>query len=137
MFKNPPDDQIRALLQRVKRIAVVGLSPKADRPSYGVAQVMQSVGYQIVPVRPMVSQILGETAYPDLASIPGPVDLVNVFRRADEIDEVVDAAITIGAPAIWIQLGIVNEAAAQRAQAAGLIVVMDRCIKIDYARLCR
>lgn len=137
MFKNPSDNEIRALLQRVKRIAVVGLSPKADRPSYGVSQVMQGAGYQIVPVRPLVAEVLGEKAYPDLASVPGPVDLVNVFRRAEEIDAVVDEAIAIGAPALWIQLGIVNEAAALRAQAAGLTVVMDRCIKIDYARLCR
>ncbi|GAB7126329.1 CoA-binding protein [Silvimonas sp. JCM 19000] len=135
MFRNPSDAEIRALLQRVRRIAVVGLSPKPDRPSYGVSQVMQRAGYQIVPVRPLVAEVLGEKAYPDLASIPGPVDLVNVFRRAEEIDAVVDEAIAIKAPAIWIQLGIVNEAAAQRAQDAGLVVVMDRCIKIDYARL--
>ncbi|KPC53700.1 CoA-binding protein [Amantichitinum ursilacus] len=135
MFRNPSDAEIRALLQRVHRIAVVGLSPKPDRPSYGVSQVMQRAGYQIVPVRPLVAEVLGEQAYPDLSSIPGPVDLVNVFRRAEEIDAVVDEAIAIKAPAIWIQLGIVNEAAAQRAQDAGLVVVMDRCIKIDYARL--
>ncbi len=136
MFQNPSDDEIRALLQRVKRIAVVGLSPKPDRPSYGVSQVMQRAGYQIVPVRPMVTEVLGEKAYATLKDVPDAVDLVNVFRRAEEVDAVVDEAIAIGAPAIWIQLGIVNDAAAERARAAGLMVVMDKCIKIEYMRLC-
>ncbi|GGP22472.1 CoA-binding protein [Silvimonas iriomotensis] len=136
MFQNPSDDEIRSLLERVKRIAVVGLSPKPDRPSFGVSQVMQRAGYQIVPVRPMVSEVLGEKAWATLKDVPGKVDLVNVFRRAEEIDAVVDDAIAIGAPAIWIQLGIVNEAAAARARAAGLMVVMDKCIKIEYMRLC-
>ena len=136
MFQNPSDAEVRALLERVKRIAVVGLSPKPDRPSFGVSQVMQRAGYQIVPVRPLVSEVLGEKAYGTLGDIPGQVDLVNVFRRAEEIDAVVDEAIAIGAPAIWIQLGIVNDAAAERAKAAGLTVVMDKCIKIEYMRLC-
>ncbi|GGP28265.1 CoA-binding protein [Silvimonas amylolytica] len=136
MFQNPSDDEVRALLKDVKRIAVVGLSPKPDRPSFGVSQVMQRAGYQIVPVRPMVTEVLGEPAYATLKDVPGKVDLVNVFRRAEEIDAVVDDAIAIGAPAIWIQLGIVNEAAAERARAAGLVVVMDKCIKIEYMRLC-
>ncbi|MBB5191857.1 hypothetical protein HNQ50_002587 [Silvimonas terrae] len=136
MFQNPSDAEIRALLERVKRIAVVGLSPKPDRPSYGVSQVMQRAGYQIVPVRPMVTEVLGEKAYATLKDVPGAVDLVNVFRRAEEVDAVVDEAIAIGAPAIWIQLGIVNDAAAERARAAGLTVVMDKCIKIEYMRLC-
>ncbi|MDR3427024.1 MULTISPECIES: CoA-binding protein [Silvimonas] len=136
MFQNPSDDEIRDLLKRVKRIAVVGLSPKPDRPSFGVSQIMQRAGYQIVPVRPLVTEVLGEQAYPDLAHVPGPVDLVNVFRRAEEIDAIVDEAIAIGAPAIWIQLGIVNNEAAQKAKDAGLVVVMDKCIKIEYMRLC-
>lgn len=136
MFQNPSDDEIRDLLKRVKRIAVVGLSPKPDRPSFGVSQIMQRAGYQIVPVRPLVTEVLGEQAYPDLAHVPGPVDLVNVFRRAEEIDAIVDEAIAVGAPAIWIQLGIVNNEAAQKAKDAGLVVVMDKCIKIEYMRLC-
>ncbi|TJZ79022.1 CoA-binding protein [Chitiniphilus eburneus] len=136
MFQNPSDDEIRALLHRVKRIAVVGLSPNPDRPSYGVSAFMQRAGYTIVPVRPKVVDVLGETAYATLADVPGAIDLVDVFRRAEEIDVVVDEAIRLELPAIWIQLGIVNDAAAERARAAGIFVVMDRCIKIEYARLC-
>ncbi|WP_148714278.1 CoA-binding protein [Chitinolyticbacter meiyuanensis] len=134
-FQNPSDDEIRALLKRVKRIAVVGLSPNEARPSFGVSQFMQRAGYGIVPVRPHVTEVLGEPAYDQLADVPDSVDLVNVFRRAEEIDAVVDEAIRLKLPAVWIQLGIVNEAAAQRAVAAGLTVVMDRCIKIEYLRL--
>lgn len=91
---------------------------------------------QIVPVRPFTESVLGETAYASLSDVPGKVDLVNVFRAADQIDAIVDEAIALQIPAIWIQQGIINEAAAERAQAAGLFVVMDRCIKIDYLRLC-
>lgn len=134
-FQNPSDDEIRALLKRVKRIAVVGLSPNEARPSFGVSQFMQRAGYGIVPVRPHVTEVLGELAYDQLADVPDSVDLVNVFRRAEEIDAVVDEAIRLKLPAVWIQLGIANEAAAQRAVAAGLTVVMDRCIKIEYLRL--
>ncbi|WP_255988544.1 CoA-binding protein [Chitinolyticbacter albus] len=134
-FQNPSDDEIRKLLQRVHRIAVVGLSPNAARPSFGVSQFMQRAGYAIVPVRPRVAEVLGEPAYSTLADVPGKIDLVNVFRRAEEIDAVVDEAIRLQLPAIWIQLGIVNEAAAARAAAAGITVVMDRCIKIEYLRL--
>ncbi|HSC79862.1 MAG TPA: CoA-binding protein [Chitinolyticbacter sp.] len=134
-FQNPSDDEIRKLLQRVHRIAVVGLSPNAARPSFGVSQFMQRSGYAIVPVRPRVAEVLGEPAYSTLADVPGQIDLVNVFRRAEEIDAVVDEAIRLQLPAIWIQLGIVNEAAAARAVAAGITVVMDRCIKIEYLRL--
>ncbi|UXY15139.1 CoA-binding protein [Chitiniphilus purpureus] len=137
MFHNPSDDEIRALLQRVRRIAVVGLSPNPDRPSYGVSRFMQRMGYTIVPVRPKVGEVLGERAYDTLSEVPDAIDLVNVFRRAEEIDPVIDAAIALKVPAVWIQLGIVNEAAAERARAAGITVVMDRCIKIEYARLCR
>lgn len=135
-FQNPSDAQIRELLLRVKNIAVVGLSPKPDRASYRVAQVMQQAGYRIIPVRPMVEQILGEQAWPDLESVPDPIDLVDVFRRAEEIDAVVDSAIALKLPAIWIQQGIINEAAALRAQAAGIVVVMDKCLKIEWMRLC-
>ncbi|GAA5784207.1 CoA-binding protein [Chitiniphilus shinanonensis] len=136
MFQNPSDDEIRALLKRVKRIAVVGLSPNPERPSYGVSAFLQRVGYRIVPVRPKVTEVLGEPAFATLDDVPGQIDLVDVFRRAEEIDAVVDDAIRLKLPAIWIQLGIVNEPAAERARAAGLTVVMDRCIKIEYARLC-
>lgn len=135
-FQNPSDAAIRALLQSVKTIAVVGLSPQPDRPSFRVAKIMQEAGYRIIPVRPLVTGVLGEKAWPDLASVPDAIDLVDVFRRAEEVDAVVDEAIRLKLPAIWIQLGIVNEAAAERARAAGIEVVMDRCIKIEWQRLC-
>jgi predicted CoA-binding protein len=134
-FQNPDADQIKALLQRVKTIAVVGLSPKADRPSYGVSKAMQSFGYRIVPVRPAVDEVLGEKAYAKLADIPFPVDLVDVFRESAAIPAIVEECLAIGAPAIWIQEGIVHEEAAEKARAAGLTVVMDRCIYKDHVRL--
>lgn len=134
-FKNPEPAEIKALLQRVKTIAVVGLSPKPDRPSFGVSQTMQRFGYRIVPVRPALDSALGEKAYAKLADIPFPVDLVNVFRESAAIPGVVEEALAIGAPAIWIQEGIVHDEAAEKARAAGLTVVMDRCIYKEYVRL--
>ncbi|KAF0814547.1 hypothetical protein IGB42_00601 [Andreprevotia sp. IGB-42] len=134
-FRNPPDEAIRAFLADATRIAVVGLSPNASRPSHGVSRYMQRAGYRIVPVRPLVTEVLGEPAYADLANVPGDIDLVDVFRRAEEVDAVVDAAIARGARGIWIQLGIVNEPAALRARAAGLFVVMDACLMVEHARL--
>ena len=133
-FKNPEPAEIKALLQRVKTIAVVGLSPKPDRPSFGVSQTMQRFGYRIVPVRPAVSEVLGEKAYASLADIPFPVDLVNVFRESAAIPGIVEACLAINAPAIWIQEDIVHDEAAEKARAAGLVVVMDRCIYKDYVR---
>lgn len=133
-FKNPEPAEIKALLQRVKTIAVVGLSPKPDRPSFGVSQAMQRFGYRIVPVRPALDSALGEKAYAKLADIPFQVDLVNVFRESAAIPGVVEEALAINAPAIWIQEGIVHDAAAEKARAAGLTVVMDRCIYKDYMR---
>jgi len=134
-FRNPPPDEILALLKRVKTIAVVGLSPKPSRPSHGVALAMQRFGYRIVPVRPAVAEVLGERAYASLAEIPFPVDLVDVFRAAEQIPAVVDECLAIPAPALWIQEGIVHKAAALQACAAGLTVVMDRCIYRDYVAL--
>lgn len=136
MFTNPPPTEIRALLQRIKTIAVVGLSPKADRPSYGVARALQGFGYRIVPVRPATAEVLGEKAYPRLADVPERIDLVDAFRAAEHIDALVDECIALGVPAIWIQEGIVNDSAAQRAREAGMMVVMDRCIYKDYLSLC-
>lgn len=137
-FQNPSAYEIKALLQRVKTIAVVGLSPKPDRPSYGVSKAMQRFGYRIVPVRPAVDEVLGEKAYARLADIPFPVDLVDVFRESSAIPGVVEECLALaqghGAPAIWIQEGIVHEAAAEKARAAGLTVVMDRCIYKEYVR---
>ncbi|MDO9226636.1 MAG: CoA-binding protein [Pseudomonadota bacterium] len=133
-FQNPGPEDIKALLTRVKTIAVVGLSPKPDRPSFGVSRAMQRLGYRIVPVRPALDEALGEKAYAKLADIPFPVDLVNVFREAAAIPGVVEEALAIGAPAIWVQEGIVHDAAAEKARDAGLTVVMDRCIWKDYMR---
>ncbi len=131
-FRNPDVDAIRALLQRVKTVAVVGLSPKPERPSFGVARALQRFGYRIVPVRPATTSVLGEACYARLRDIPFPVDLVNVFRAPEFVPAAVEEAIAIGAPAIWLQDGVVHEEAALRAQAAGLTVVMDRCLYRDY-----
>jgi uncharacterized protein len=133
-FQNPSPEDIMALLGRVKIIAVVGLSPKPDRPSFSVSQAMQRFGYRIVPVRPALDEALGEKAYAKLADIPFPVDLVNVFREAAAIPGVVEEVLAIGAPALWVQEGIVHDEAAEKARAAGLTVVMDRCIYKDYMR---
>ena len=135
MFENPSDDEIRALLARSKTVAVVGLSPNAARPSHRIAKRLQEWGYRVIPVRPAVSEVLGELAYARLSDIPDRVDLVDVFRAADEIGPIVDECIALGLPAIWIQQGIVNEPAAERASAAGMTVVMDRCIAVDRRRL--
>ncbi len=135
-FANPPAEEIRALLGRVKTIAVVGLSPKPERPSHGVAKALQGFGYRIVPVRPASAEVLGEKAYAVLRDVPPPIDLVDVFRAAEHLDALVDDCLALGIPAIWIQEGIVNEAAAQRARDAGMTVVMDRCIYKDYMALC-
>lgn len=131
-FVNPPPEVIRDLLGRVKTIAVVGLSPKPDRPSYQVARAMQGFGYRIIPVRPGVAEILGEKAYARLSDVPEPIDLVDVFRAAEHLDAIVDECIRLKIPALWIQEGIVNEAAARRAVEAGITVVMDRCLYKDY-----
>ena len=134
-FTNPSSEDIRTLLERVRRIAVVGLSPKTDRLSYKVASALQGFGYRIIPVRPMATEILGEKVYSDLASVPDHIDLVDVFRAPEQVDEVIDACIALRVPAVWLQDGVVNEAAAQRAHDAGLMVVMDRCVYRDYVLL--
>ncbi len=134
-FVNPDDDALRTLLQKVKTVAVVGLSPQPARPSYRVAQAMQRYGYRIVPVRPLVDEVLGEKAYASLADIPFAIDLVDVFRAAEHVPAIVAQCLALNLPAIWIQEGIVHEAAAQQAQTGGMTVVMDRCILKDYVRL--
>ncbi|MGH8379202.1 MAG: CoA-binding protein [Gammaproteobacteria bacterium] len=134
-FQNPPARDIKALLEKVRRIAVVGLSPNPARPSHGVARALQGFGYKIIPVRPAVAEVLGEKAYPDLRHLPGPVDLVDVFRAPQHVGAIVEDCIAIKAPAIWLQEGVVNEAAAERARQTGLFVVMDRCIYKDYRAL--
>ncbi len=132
VFNNPPEEQMRALLARVRTIAVVGLSPKPGRPSYEVASAMQQFGYKIVPVRPAVAEVLGEKAYADLFHLPQPPDLVDVFRAPEHVDDIVDACITLRFPALWLQDGVINVAAAERARTAGIQVIMDRCVLRDY-----
>ena len=136
MFTNPDQQARCALLKSIKTIAVVGLSPNAARPSYGVSRAMQEFGFRVIPVHPAAKEILGEKVYPSLKDIPHPVDLVDVFRSAEFIDGVVDECLALGLKAIWIQEGIVNEPAAARALAGGMTVVMDRCILRDYRTLC-
>lgn len=137
MFVNPDAQARCALLKSVKTIAVVGLSPNAARPSYGVSKAMQDFGFRVIPVHPAATEILGEKVYPSLKDIPEKIDLVDVFRSAEFIDGVVDECLALNLKAIWIQEGIVNEAAAQRAQAGGMTVIMDRCIYRDYRDQCR
>lgn len=137
MFENPSREQCCALLKSVKNIAVVGLSPNPARPSYGVAKAMQGYGFHIIPVRPAVQEVLGEKAYPRLVDIPVVIDLVNVFRRAEFLDKIVDDCLALGVKFLWIQEGIVNEPAALRARQAGVTVVMNRCIYRDYRAFCR
>ncbi len=134
-FENPGDAALRELLQSVRTIAVVGLSPQPARPSFRVAQAMQRYGFRIVPVRPLVDAVLGEKAYASLADIPFPVDLVDVFRAAEHVPAIVEQCLALHLPAIWIQEDIVHEAAARQAQAGGMTVVMDRCLLKDYVRL--
>lgn len=131
------DDEVRQILRQAKTIAVVGLSDKPSRPSYGVARYLQQQGYRIVPVSPKIKHVLGEEAYPDLLSIPFQVDIVDIFRRPEAVGPHVDEAIKKGVKVIWMQLGIRNEGAAQRAREAGIDVVQDRCIKIEHMRLVR
>jgi uncharacterized protein len=134
-FQNPQPEQIRDLLKRVKTIAVVGFSPDPGRPSHNIGRMMKRFGYRIVPVRPGLAEGLGERAYPDLASVPDPVDLVDVFRASEHVGAIVDECLRLGHKAIWLQDGVIDEAAAQRAVAGGMTVVMDRCILRDYTRL--
>ncbi len=136
MFTNPAPQAIADLLRGVRTAAVVGLSPNESRPSHRVARGMQRVGWRIVPVRPAVSEVLGEQAWASLADIPEDlrrqIDLVDLFISPDRVGRFVDQAIALGLPAVWLQDGVIDEAAAARAVAAGLTVVMDRCVWRDY-----
>lgn len=127
----PPELEI---LKTCKTIAVVGLSSNKFRPSYEVAAYMQKAGYRIIPINPNETEVLGEKAYPILDGIHEVVDLVNIFRRSEAVPEAVDAAIKIGAKAVWMQLGVMHEEAAQKARDAGLLVVQDRCLLIEHRR---
>lgn len=137
-FANPPERDIRALLERVRTIAVVGLSPKPGRPSHRVAAGLQTLGYRIIPVRPAVDSVLGEPSYPDLdtaCQAVGNIDLVDVFRAPDQIVPVIDACLRLHLPALWLQDGVINPAEALRARDAGMTVVMDRCTWRDANQL--
>jgi len=122
-------------LRAAKTIAVVGLSGRRYRPSHGVAEYLQRAGYRVIPVNPRETEVLGEKAYPDLASVPLPVDIVDIFRRPEYVTEIVEEAIRIGAKMVWMQEGVIHEDAAQSALAAGLEVAMDRCILKEHRRL--
>ena len=134
---NPDDGALRELLRRIRRIAVVGLSPKPLRDSHRVARYLQQQGYEVLPVYPREERILGQPVYRRVRDIAGGVDLVDVFRRGEALPEVVEDALAARAPALWFQLGCINEAAAARATAAGVMLVMDRCLMVDHARLLR
>jgi predicted CoA-binding protein len=126
---------LRRVLRDCRTIAVVGLSAEWHRPSYFAAKYMQEHGYKIVPVNPKYPEILGEKSYPDLASIPFAVDMVDVFRKPQDCMPIAQQAVAIGAKVLWLQIGVINEEARALAEQAGLTVVMDRCVKIEYARL--
>ena len=134
-FSNPPIDEIKAILQKASHIAVVGLSPNPQRPSHMVAGKLKSFGYHIIPIRPAVNEILGEKAYADLYEVAEPVDIVDVFRAPQHIGPIVDACIERKFPVLWLQDGVINEPEAQRAQQAGITVIMNRCTYRDYMTL--
>jgi predicted CoA-binding protein len=135
LFQNPSDDVLRELLRAAKTIAVVGLSPKPHRDSHRVASYMQNQGYRIIPVYPRGDEILGETVYPRLKDIPVAVDIVNVFRRSDQVLPIVESALDLRPAAVWLQLGIINEEAVNLARHQNLLIVMDRCLMIEHRRL--
>ena len=134
-FENPDDEAIRRVLEKARRIAVVGLSPKPHRDSHRVARYLLESGYEIVPVYPREEQILGQKVHRRVQDVVGAVDLVDVFRRSEDLPEVIDDAITARAGALWLQLGCIDEDGARRARDAGLTVVMDRCLMVEHARL--
>jgi uncharacterized protein len=127
-------DPILEILKKYKTIAVVGLSSNPARPSYGVTEYMQRVGYKIIPVNPNEKEVLGEKCYARLEDMPEEIEIVDVFRRAEDVPQVVEGAIKVGAKVVWMQLGIENAAAAERARSAGLIVVEDACIFVEHRR---
>jgi len=128
-------DTLKRILSDYNTIAVVGLSAKWNRPSHFAAKYMKEHGYKIIPVNPAYDEILGEKCYPSLLDIPGPVDIVDIFRRSEDVPAIIEDAITIGAKVVWMQLTIRNEVAAARARDAGLEVIMNRCVKIEHGRL--
>jgi predicted CoA-binding protein len=135
MYTAPSDTQIKSLLAESTTIAVVGMSPKSERPSNSVAEYLMAQGYRVIPVNPGHGEILGLTCYPNLDAIPESIDIIDIFRKSSEVGPVVDQAVEIGVRAVWMQLGIINEQAAGRALSAGLVTIMDRCLKVEHSRL--
>jgi uncharacterized protein len=135
MSDNTDINTLRRILRQSKTLAIVGLSANWYRPSFFAAKYMQEHGYRIIPVNPSYQEVLGEKCYASLKDIPEPVDIVDCFRKSQDIGPIADEAIAIGAKVLWLQLGVANDAAADRARAAGLEVVQDRCVKIEHARL--
>ncbi len=132
------DGEIRTVLQRARTIAIVGMSANPNRDSYAVARFLQRNGYQIVPVNPnLVAPVLGEQPYASLRDVPFHIDIVDIFRRSEFVPDIIEQALVVRADVVWMQLGVMHQAAAQRAQAAGLGVVMDRCTAIEHRRLMR
>jgi predicted CoA-binding protein len=131
-YKNP--ELAQSILGRARVVAIVGLSGNPERPSHEVAAFLQRHGYRIVPVNPSLDSVLGESSYPDLRAVPGGIDVVDIFRRSEDVGPIVDQAIEKGARAVWMQLGVVNQAAARKASQAGLDVIMDLCMKQEYEK---
>lgn len=134
-FENPSDARIHDILATPRTIAVVGCSPDPNRDSHEIAALLKAKGHKIIPVNPTSKEILGERCFASLTDIPEPVDMVDVFRRPEHVDQIAADSITIGAKILWLQLDVINEPAARKAQAAGMTVVMDRCPAIEYRRL--
>nr|HID60002.1 CoA-binding protein [Desulfobacterales bacterium] len=132
---NPTSREIKAILEKHKTVAIVGLSPKPQRDSHRVAKYLKENGYRIVPVNPGQKEILGEKCYPNLKAIPFPIEIVDIFRKPEAIPPIVDDAIELGARVVWMQLGLAHNQAADKARNAGLKVVMNRCIKIEHANM--
>jgi predicted CoA-binding protein len=131
---NPPDADIVRILKNSKTIAIVGLSDNPERDSYQVAAYLKDNGYRIIPVNPAKTEILGEKSYPDLASIPSQIDIVDIFRKVDAIPDIVDEAVKIKAKVVWMQLGLAHNASARKASEAGLTVVQSKCLKIEHKK---
>ncbi len=134
-FENPPDMTIREILATPRTVAVVGCSPDPDRDSHRIAALLKAKGHRVIPVNPSCQEILGERCFASVRDIPEPVEMVDVFRRPEFVDQIADEAIAVGAKVLWLQLDVINEPAARKAQDAGLTVVMDRCPAIEYRRL--
>lgn len=132
---NPSDQELKELLTNATTIAIVGASSNPDKASYGIMQKLLSVGYHVIPVNPKETEIVGQRSYPSLIDVPEPIDIVDVFRRAEDAPAIADDAVTKGAKALWLQTGISSEDAAARAKAGGLMAVMDTCIRATHSRL--